>query len=148
MRSPAAPIAWRYSSQDHFHGRVGQHQLAQVTFMGRAPTALALGAVTVPQEEAFEAMTRPAPIIDRVGPGAAEIADRFVGWLRDIDRAQLPGAQEPGQLAGVAPVGLDPVARTGRSHRGGHHVAFHSELTEPPGQPKTRTAPLRSRPAG
>ena len=39
--------------QDGFHGWMGQDQLAQVTFMGRAPTALALVTIPVTQEEAF-----------------------------------------------------------------------------------------------
>jgi len=62
--------------------------------MGRVPTALALVTISVPQEEAFEVMAGAAPIIHRIGPGPAEIADRFVSRLGDVDRGEFTGAQE------------------------------------------------------
>jgi hypothetical protein len=50
--------------QDGFHGRVGQDELAQITLVRGAPGALALVTIAVAQEEAFEALARPAPVID------------------------------------------------------------------------------------
>jgi hypothetical protein len=44
------------------------------------------------QKERFEPMPRPAPVVDRVGARPAQIADRFIGRLGNIDRRQLSGA--------------------------------------------------------
>jgi len=40
-----------------------------------------------------------------------KIADRFVHRVRHPNRRQIPGAQQPRQRHGIAPIGLDPFAR-------------------------------------
>ena len=55
--------------------------------------------------------------------GATEIADCFVVDRRHVDARQITGAEQARQLDGVAPVGLDLVARLLGDQRGGHHLA-------------------------
>jgi len=42
------------------------------------------------QEQGFELLPRAAPILDRIGPCAAEVADRFIRRLGNVDRGQFP----------------------------------------------------------
>jgi hypothetical protein len=72
-----------------------------------------------------------------VGARPAQIAHRFVGRLGNVDRRQFTGAQQPRQFARIAFVGLDPITRARRRHRGRYHDAIDSELFEPPRNPKT-----------
>ncbi len=41
--------------------------------------------------------------------GADQIAQRLLG-SRHPPRVQLPGQQQPGEMLGVTPIGLDPIA--------------------------------------
>jgi hypothetical protein len=56
-------------------------------------------------------------------PCPPQAADRCSVDGRDLDRSEVPGAQEPGQLQGVPPVGLDPVAWLLGEQGGGDHPA-------------------------
>ena len=91
-------------------------------------------------------MSRPAPIIHRITPCPAQIADRFVGRLRNIDLRQFTSPQQSRQFARIAPVGFDPIPRALRGHRRRHHLAPHSELLQPPRQPKTARPRFIARP--
>jgi hypothetical protein len=93
------------------------------------------------QQKRLEPVTTPAPIVHRVTARAAQIADRFIGGLGNVDFAQFPGPQKPGQLPRITLVGLEPVADASGRERRRHHRAFHSELAQTPGNPK----PARTR---
>jgi len=123
--------------QDHFHGRMGQDQFAQVTLMGRPPTALSLVTTAVTQEEAFETMARPAPVIHRIAPRPAQIAHRFIRGFGNLDRGQFTGPQQSRRFAPVAFVGFHSITRAHRRHRRGHYFAFHTQLPQAPRQTKT-----------
>ncbi len=61
-----------------------------------------------------------------------EIADRFVGLIRNPDRRQRAGAVQPCQVDRIPPVGLDPVAGLERDQRWRDHDALvpgHAQLT-------------------
>jgi hypothetical protein len=64
----------------------------------------------VPQQEGLQPSAGAAAVVDQVGPGAAQIPDRFLARGGDADGDQLAGAVQAGQAAAVAPVGLDLVA--------------------------------------
>ena len=51
------------------------------------------------------------------------IADRFMHRVRHPNRRQITGAQQSSQCHGVAPVGLDPLARSLWHQRGRDHDA-------------------------
>jgi len=93
--------------QDRFHGRVWQDQFAQVTHVGRTPVGVALITVAVTQQEALEPQPAAAQVIDRIGAGAAQIPDGFVGRFGHVDARQFAGAQQAGEAAGVALVGFE-----------------------------------------
>ena len=52
----------------------------------RAPhsNCFAFVRIPVPQEETFETVARPAPIIHRIAPRPAQIADRFIGRFGNV----------------------------------------------------------------
>jgi len=52
-----------------------------------------------------------------------QVADRFIVEGRARDRGEVPGAHEPGELPGVAPVGFDPVTRLFGNSGGRDHPA-------------------------
>src|SRR6516164_6036657 len=101
-----------------------------------APGTFSLVTIPVSQQKRFESMPTPAPIVHRVAARPAQIAQRFIGGLRNVDFSQFASAQEPSQLPRIALVGLEPVARAGGRERRRYYRAFHSELVQTPGNPK------------
>jgi hypothetical protein len=63
---------------------------------------------------------------------AHQVAHRFVGLVWHPHGGQFVGTVQARQGHGVAPIGLDPVARAGRGERGGHHRALVAELGDLP----------------
>jgi hypothetical protein len=51
--------------------------------------------------------------------------------VRNPHRRQLARPMQLRQIVGVAPVGLDAIARTARNQRGGHHHAFVTCYAQP-----------------
>ena len=113
-----------------------QDQFAQVPLMGRAPIALALVTITVPQKEPFQAMAAAPSIINRISPRPAQIAQRFIGRFRNVDGRQFPGPEQARQFARIAPIGFDSLAWTGRSQGRSDYFALHPHLLEAPRNPK------------
>src|SRR5215475_11899530 len=95
-----------------------------------APGAFSLVTIPVPQQKRFEPVTTPAPIIHRIAAGPAQIADRFIGGLWNIDFSQFTSAQEPGQFARITLVGLEPIACPSGRERRRYHRAFHPQLLQ------------------
>ena len=128
--------------EDGLHGGVGQDQFAQITHVGLAPVGFALVTEAVAEEKAFEPVTRAARIIDGIGAGPAQVPDGLVGGLGDIDGGEFPRAQEAGEGAGVAFVGLERGAGLfGNEGRSGDH-AGDVQLFEAPGDDKAAGASL------
>jgi hypothetical protein len=75
-------------------------------------------------------------IAAQILPGTNQITQRLRLRRRDDDRPQLPGREQPGELEGVARVGLDPVAglTRDRPRRADHHL--HSGCPAGAGQAK------------
>ena len=74
-------------------------------------------------------------IPEGIFPRPTEVADRFIVDGGYIHGREVPGAHEPGQLPGVTPVGLDPVARLFGNQGGRDDPAdvafFHQVAIEP-----------------
>src|SRR5262245_39390699 len=78
-----------------------------------APSAFSLITIPVPQQKRLEPMTTPAPIVHRIAAGAAQIADRFIGGLGNVNGSQFPRPQQSRQFTRIALVGLEPIACPG-----------------------------------
>jgi hypothetical protein len=96
----------------------GGLQLWVVELLGAQPALVLAGPAgpgaidaAVAQQEGLQPSASPAAVIDQVGPGAAQVPDRFFMGFWDADGDQLAGAVQPGQAAAVAPVGLGPCPR-------------------------------------
>ena len=50
-----------------------------------------------------------SPIIDRIGPGPAQITHRFIGCLGNVDCGEFTGPQQSGQFARIAFIGFDSI---------------------------------------
>jgi hypothetical protein len=100
------------------HGPVvaeGGLQLGVVELLGAQPALVLAGPAgtgpinpAVPQQEGLQPSAGPAAVIDQVGPGAAQVPDRFFVGFWDADGDQLAGPVQAGQAPAVAPVGLGP----------------------------------------
>jgi hypothetical protein len=99
--------------------------------MSLAPGALAMITVAMTQKQGLEAIAAPAQIIDRIGSRPAEVANGLVGRFRNVDGFEFPGAEQSSKCHRVTAVGLYPLARTPRCHRGSHHHARDPELAQP-----------------
>jgi hypothetical protein len=86
-------------------------------------------------------------------PGANEITQRFLLRARDADRVQLAGEQQPDEMLGVTPIGLDLVSGRARDLRRRRDHALHAPLRElrastyPVGPASYATLTGRGRPA-
>lgn len=102
----------------------------------RLPPVGAAGvAHAVNQQKGFQALLDAAQIFLGRAPSAHQIAERFVARVRDVHRGQIVHAQQPNQLLGIAPVGLDPIPRFLRDQRGRAHHVRESLRREVPMQP-------------
>ena len=92
-----------------------------------APRALGSGEEAVAAEkELAHAMPRAGEIFPHVFTAAAEIAKSFFTLGGRVDLGEEIGAEELGELAGVAPIGLDALSRLHRSERGSDDPAGDS----------------------
>ena len=68
--------------------------------------------------------------------GANQIAHGFIGGLRDRDGGEFAGAVEPGELVGIAAIGLDAVTRLAWNLGRGEEHAMITVPVEAPGEGK------------
>jgi hypothetical protein len=87
--------------------------------------------ISMTQKQGLEPMPAAAQIIDRIGSRSAQIANGLIGRFRNVDGFEFAGTEQPSQFHRITAVGLYPVARTLRSHRGSYHNAGHPELAQP-----------------
>ena len=78
--------------------------------MGFIPRSLAFVSVAVAQHEGFEALPGALEVTGGITAGAAEIADRLVGLVRDVYGDELACPVVDGELLCIAPVRLHSVA--------------------------------------
>ena len=95
---------------DLLGGRRTDH-FRQPAQMGRPPRGAALIPDILAQEEGLQPVLGGLAIPDRILTRAGEVADRLVLDRWDIDRGQITGTHQPGELGGVTAIGLDAVAR-------------------------------------
>ena len=105
------------------------------------PAAMQLGpgwppiVASLTQQEPGELLTSPAQAVHRAEPGPYQIAHRLVSDIRNPYRGQFAGPVQLGRAGGIAPIGLDPVARPALKSARGDHDAFM-----PPGRQSTLNA--------
>jgi len=76
-------------------------------------------------------------IINGISPATAEITDRFIGGVRDVDRHEVIGAEIFGEFHGIALIGLNTVTRFDRNERGGDDITADAHLEESTRDPKS-----------
>lgn len=86
----------------HIVRGIGKGEMAQIAFVFLGPMGLARVVVAEAAEHGQKACFGTTQIINRIGPGAAEVADGFVDGVRDVDGDEVVGAEAFGQLHGVA----------------------------------------------
>jgi hypothetical protein len=96
--------------------------------MRGAPMGLARLANVLAQEKGFEALLRGFEVTETIFTGATQIAHGFVIDLGDVDGGEVARTPQPGQLAGIAAVGLDPVPGLFRNQCGGDHPTVMPRL--------------------
>ena len=96
--------------EDDLLDGVGHGGFADVVEVGLRPVGLAGVGHAVAQHEAEQLLLGAAARLDGVGARAAEVAHGLVGGGRDVDRVELSGAQQAGELLGVFLVTAIPIA--------------------------------------
>jgi hypothetical protein len=86
-----------------------------------APMGLARIAPGRAQEQGFAARLGRFEVTEAILAGATQLAHGFVLNLGDVDGGAVARTPQPGPLAGLAAVGVDPVPGGVRHSRGGHH---------------------------
>jgi hypothetical protein len=122
-------------------GRIGQHQARDPAPVRIGPGRFARVADVVAQQQGREPVAHLALHRHRVLARTHQIAHGLIGHIGHVDRFQLPGACQPGQLQTIAPVGLDPIAYPPRGVRRRHHPA----LVPAGHQPAVNHIPARAR---
>jgi len=92
-------------------GRLLEALRKQPALVGQRPSVAAPPDPAVTQQEHAQPMAGAGAVHNHVGPGPAQVPDRFFLHGGDPDRHQLPGPVQPRQAPAVAPVGLGPCRR-------------------------------------
>jgi hypothetical protein len=91
--------------------------------MRGAPIGLARIAHVLSQEKGFE-------VTETIFTGATQISNGFISDLWDGDGGEVARTRQPGQLAGIAAVGVDPVPGFFRNERGRDHPTVMPRLRQ------------------
>jgi hypothetical protein len=109
--------------KDDWLGGCGTDHCREPPEVGRAPSGLARLANILPEEKGFAAELGGFALAQGLVASAAQVPEGFVRDLGDIDRGQVPCAQQAGPWDGVAAVGVDPIPGLLRDSGGGHDPA-------------------------
>ena len=94
----------------------------------------ALGAVPEHPSPSQQELAQPVPCPHQIQAyviaPAAQVAHRLFVLTRGIDHRQQPRTRQLGQLAGIATIRLDSLARSDRDHRRRHHITHETELLQ------------------
>src|SRR4051812_20062576 len=99
---------------------------------------------SVSQQKLSQPLTCSLLVLFSVFPRSYQIAQYFVGRIRDPHRRQIAIAITPRQLLGIPPVGLDPIARFGRHQRTARSPRSSRPAVSTANTERTRSDPLRS----
>ena len=102
------------------------------------PRLLARIVQSEPQQQRRDLLALALQIIDRRLARPGQIAHRLVVLVGHPHRRQLAGPEQPGQVLGIAPVGLDAVAGLRRNERWRHHDAVVTEALDQAVEPIPR----------
>jgi hypothetical protein len=80
----------------------------------------------VADEELAQAVPRGGKVLPHVFAGADQVPNSLLLDAGHGDGRKLAGAEQPGEFARVALIGLDPVAAPHRDERGSDHLARHA----------------------
>ena len=91
--------------------------------MGGVPVGPAFVANVLPQQKRLQPALAPLEIIHRVLAPSAQVPQRLVLDLGDVDRRQIPAAHQARQRQRIAAIRFHPVPWLPRNQRRRHHVA-------------------------
>ena len=94
-----------------------KHELGEPAPMSGIPSGSPRVANIVAQQEGFEALLSGGDVALALLPGTYDVTKRFLLGRRDVHRAGAD-AQCEGEIASIAPIGLDAFAGTLRDQRG------------------------------
>ena len=86
----------------------------------------------MPEQELGQPMAGAEEVRPHVFPAPQQVAGRLFLLGLDMNRREDAGPIEDGELAGVAPIGLDAIAGATRDQRGRDDVAGHGASREEP----------------
>src|SRR5712691_808318 len=116
--------------EDDLLRRCGADDLGEVAEMGVVPVGAAGVVEAETEEEGLQPELGGLEGDDGGLAGATEIAQRFVLDGGDVDGVEVTGAQQAGELDGIAAVGLDAVAGLFRDERRGDDQAGDAAARE------------------
>jgi hypothetical protein len=81
---------------------VGHLQLTQIAQVCLGPTALGRVMITQAQEQGFKLLATATLVAHGIGPGPAQIANRFVACVRQVNSSQFASPVAAGQFDRIA----------------------------------------------
>ena len=87
----------------------GTDDLAEPPERGRAPGRPACVTDILPEEQGFEPKLRGLEIADGLFTRPAQVPHRFILYLGNVDRGEVPRAHQACQFESIAAVGFDPI---------------------------------------
>jgi hypothetical protein len=121
--------------EDALFGGSGANDLRKPAPVGWWPSRVTGRADSRPQEHGVEPLLGRLEVADGLFTGAPQVPQGVVFARGDRDLGENPRAPEPGQLAGVSPVGVDPSPGLFRHQRGRNHLTalpWLRQLAVPP----------------
>jgi hypothetical protein len=103
--------------------------------VGWAPGGAARLPDILPQEQGFEPKLRGFEIADSIFTCPAQVPNRFIVYLGDVDGGKVSRTHQAGQFDGVTPVGFDPIPGLFGNQGGcddAADMAFFGEITVEP----------------
>ena len=104
--------------KDDLLDREGHFDFGQIPQVGGRPTGLAAVTQVVAQQIHFELLPGPMLLPANLETGADQIPHGLILRFGHINGGQFPGPIQAGQVVGIPPVGLDPLAGFARHFRG------------------------------
>jgi hypothetical protein len=116
--------------EHHVMRRLCEAQACQPAAVHQRP-GRTMVVMAVTQQKARQLLAAAPQAVYRRLTGADQIAHRLMRLVRNPHRRQLARPMQLRQIVGVAPVGLDAIARTTRNQRGSHHHACMTCCAQP-----------------
>src|SRR4030042_3654688 len=117
--------------EDRAQPRLIEHQALEPLGVFARPEVPLRVDVSLADQETVQTLAGPLEIYRGAFPAGGQLPVGLLGRIGGKDLRQLPGGELRQQLAGIAPVRLDPISRLTPNQRGSDDLADTPQLLQP-----------------